>query len=168
MSRSERGEGAGAALGIVLAFLSLVVAVLQLVHDVYGVGPAPITYIVDKIQDAAGQGPPEPGRVPVPVPKAPTGAFDVEPPTVPQNLRIERAGGSRIGCDVVLAWDASADNTGVRSYHVYANGTFRGIAPGSSSSFAVSVFSGAQENYTVSASDGSNESGQSAPLLVSC
>jgi hypothetical protein len=165
LSKSERG--AGAAVGTIIAFLGLIVAVLQLVHDVYGVGPAPITYVLDQIKGSdEGEGPGTPpgsGLGP-----GPTDAFDFEPPTVPQNLRISTSTRTRTGCDVVLAWQASTDNTGVESYPVYANGTYRGSAPGNSSTFAVSIFVGKQENFTISASDGSNESGQSNAVAVSC
>lgn len=162
---SNSAHHAGAAVATTIAVLTLIVAALQLVHDVYGVGPAPITYVFDRINGPTG---PETPNPPPGWGTVPTGAFDTEPPTVPQNLRISARRATQTGCTVILAWDASTDNTGVQSYPIYADGNYSGQAPGSSSTFSASLFPGRQESFTISASDGSNKSGQSNAVVASC
>lgn len=81
---------------------------------------------------------------------------DVTAPSVPTGL--VATGGSG---QVTLTWSASTDDHGVTGYNVYRGGVLIGSATGLSYVDAA-VTAGVEYSYTVSATDGVNESGQSA------
>lgn len=72
---------------------------------------------------------------------------DVTAPTAPENLEAVKVGKT----EVELKWDASTDDTGVKGYHVYANGvkvaevegttaTITGLTEGTEYTFTVAAF----------------------------
>jgi hypothetical protein len=150
----------------VAGVLALFLGVLELINNFTGVGPAPITYLWNQTQEGNNtvpSGPQNPG------PEDSLPLADTEPPSVPQNLHIDSNTSTATGgCSIVLAWDPSTDNRGLQSYRIYANGAFRGLAPSGFSSHEASLFPGDQESYTITAFDGSNESGHSNTVEATC
>jgi chitodextrinase len=73
------------------------------------------------------------------------GGGDVNPPTIPGNLRVTGATSTSIS----LAWNASTDNTGVSGYDIYAGTTRIGSVSGGTLSFTHSGLT-ANTSYTYS------------------
>ena len=88
-----------------------------------------------------------------------TGA-ETSAPTVPGNLNAAAVSGTQVN----LTWSASADNTGVRGYGVYRNGTLIATVDKNTLSYSdVNLTPATDYTYRVDAFDGSaNHSAQSA------
>jgi hypothetical protein len=146
---TSKGEGAFGIIAAVTGVLALIVAILQFVHDVYGVGPAPVTSAVNWATGESGstvpQSSPDGGDNGIP-------GFDREPPTTPQNLRIE----SRNGCSVTLKWDPSEDNVSVENYRIFDGSQFKGHVEEEFTTHEVLMFPGDEHGFTVMAVDGRN------------
>jgi len=88
---------------------------------------------------------------------------DAEPPTTPQNLRVE----SKNGCSVTLRWDPPENAVSVFRYRIYDGSTFKGLVDGKFTSYVVQMFPGDEHSFTVLASDArNNESHLSDAVLV--
>lgn len=99
----------------------------------------------------------------IPEPPAPPLPVDTDPPTVPANVYAAVVKGTSIS----LKWDASTDNTAVKGYEIYNNGTKIGT-PGSTSYTQNCLAPGTTYTYTVKAYDwDGNYSEASSPYAVS-
>jgi hypothetical protein len=158
---SSKGEGPFTVIAGITGVLALIVTGLQVIHEVYGVGPAPVTAAVDWIKNEGSS----PGRQP-PAPQGgspSTPEPDDLPPDAPENLRID----SQLECLVTLGWDASIDDVGVENYFIYDGSSRAGQVGGEFTVYEVRLFPGQEANYTVQAVDGSgNESPLSNVLTV--
>ena len=79
---------------------------------------------------------------------------DVEPPSVPGNLRVVSTGASSVG----LAWDASTDDTGVAGYDVTRDGSVVSSSAGDETGYVDSGLTpGTAYTYAVRARDASGK-----------
>jgi hypothetical protein len=143
----------------VVSLLGLLVAALQVGHDVFGLRFSPIEAAQSVIEPVfqGGQDDGSPPDADVSIPEV-----DTSPPTAPQNLSLV----AQDGCTASLAWDPSQDDVGVTSYRIYEDGHFAGLTDGTVTTFDVQLFPGADHRFTVQASDGPNDSGQSNEVTV--
>jgi hypothetical protein len=163
----------------VVGILTLAVAVLQLVHDAYGVGVAPISAAREVYRDITGDNPTDSQSADVSADEIVESAqeldeamdelieesFDSTPPTPPSNLRIAEQN----ECVVNLEWDPSTDDEELSAYRVYSNGSFDGMVDEKFTEFEVRLFPGDSRTFTVIAVDGSaNESKRSNEATASC
>jgi hypothetical protein len=165
--------------GLVVGILSLVVMTLQLVHDAYGLGVAPISVAREIYRDVIG-GPPTTVDAGGPsadelVESAETldeameeiieESFDNTPPTPPSNLRVSEQN----ECVITLEWDPSTDDEELSGYRIFGNGSFDGMVDEKFTEFEVRLVPGDSKTFTVVAFDASsNESKLSNEQSASC
>jgi len=142
----------------VVSVLALVVAGLQLGHDVFGWTFSPIAAAQNAIQpvlqDEIRSGPSSGA--------APTIPGGGAAPTTPRNLRLV----AQDGCKATLEWDPSQDDVAVAKYWLYRDGRRSDTADGTITQLDVPLLPGEDHRFTVQASDGLHESGQSNELTV--
>jgi hypothetical protein len=142
----------------VVSLLALIAAGLQVGHDVFGLSFSPIEAAQNAIrpvfQSEDGSGTSSSGEVTIPGGAA--------APTTPQNLRLV----AQDGCTATLAWDPAQDDVAVAKYWLYRDGRRSDLADGTITQLDVQLLPGEDQRFTVQASDGLNESGQSNEVTV--
>lgn len=86
---------------------------------------------------------------------------DTAAPSIPQNV----AGNASSSFQIDLAWSASEDNVGVKSYVVYRNGTSV-LTPATPSGSDTSLTPGTKYNYQVTALDAAGNESEKSSLLA--
>lgn len=154
---SSRGPSPMKVATFMVSLLGLLITALQVGHDVFGLRFSPIEAAQNVIEPVLQGGNDRPPSDNDTIPDV-----DTSSPTTPQNLRLV----AQNGCTASLAWDPSQDDVGVRSYRLYEDGHVAGLTDGTITAFDVQLFPGDDHRFTVQASDGPNDSGQSNEVSV--
>jgi hypothetical protein len=152
-----RGPSPSKVATFVVSLLALIVAGLQVGHDLFGLSFSPIETAREAIRPVL-QGANEPDTSSGGEPEIPGGSA----PTTPQNLTLV----ARDGCTATLAWEPSQDDENVAKYWLYRNGHRSDLVDGTITQVDVQLLPGEDHAFTVQASDGLNESGQSNEVTV--
>ena len=175
------GDSSLAKASLAITTGGVVIAALQLVHQVYGVGVAPITVGWEIVREFTGGVPTSgaPGEIPVGSGSSgdpsqiledamKDGIEDISdsiPPTSPSNLRVT----AQDECVVTLAWDPSTDDKELSGYRIYDRGSVRGMVAEGTTEFVDRLVPGTATSFTVVAFDRSlNESERSNEVAASC
>lgn len=145
--------------GVLIGLLSLIVAALELIHSIFGVGVSPVGVAAEQVKRIVDTPPP----VTTGPPQVTITPFDSDPPSAPSNLRVTGSA----GCSIDLEWDHSSDNVEVKAYRVFAGAILSGLVEGHLSEFRAIMFPREKVVFTVVAMDtGGNDSLPSNAVLA--